>query len=159
MGKTAVYAGSSTRSRSGTSISCAAARRCSIGWSSRWPESRQAVQSDPEERIASFGVRFKVSTTSKSTASTACWSTTSTRERRCDSRGLERSLTLSSSSRLVSQTWTWHQTFRSFLLTEPRMLFVSSSLVREIASHGGDIRRYVPEEAAAALLERYARKQ
>lgn len=45
-----------------------------------------------------------------------------------------------------------------FLLTEPRMLFVSSSLVREIASHGGDIRRYVPEEAAAALLERYARK-
>lgn len=45
-----------------------------------------------------------------------------------------------------------------FLLTEPRMLFVSSSLVREIASHGGDIRRYVPEEAAAALLERYTRK-
>ena len=46
-----------------------------------------------------------------------------------------------------------------FLLTEPRMLFVSSSLVREIASHGGDIRRYVPEEAAAALLERYARER
>lgn len=45
-----------------------------------------------------------------------------------------------------------------FLLSEPRMLFVSSSLVREIASHGGDIRRYVPEEAAAALLDRYARK-
>jgi pantetheine-phosphate adenylyltransferase len=43
-----------------------------------------------------------------------------------------------------------------FLLTEPRMLFVSSSLVREIASHGGDIRRYVPEEAARALEKRYA---
>jgi pantetheine-phosphate adenylyltransferase len=41
-----------------------------------------------------------------------------------------------------------------FLLTEPRMLFVSSSLVREIASHGGDIRRYVPDEAARALVER-----
>ena len=43
-----------------------------------------------------------------------------------------------------------------FLLTEPRMLFVSSSLVREIASHGGNIRRYVPEAAADALEARYA---
>jgi len=31
------------------------------------------------------------------------------------------------------------------------MLFVSSSLVREIASHGGNIRRYVPAAAAIAL--------
>ncbi|HCH65541.1 MAG TPA: pantetheine-phosphate adenylyltransferase [Deltaproteobacteria bacterium] len=45
-----------------------------------------------------------------------------------------------------------------FLLTEPQMLFVSSSLVREIASHGGDIQRYVPEEAARALQARYAKK-
>lgn len=43
----------------------------------------------------------------------------------------------------------------TFLLTEPRMLFVSSSLVREIASHGGDIRRYVPEPAARALEARF----
>jgi len=42
-----------------------------------------------------------------------------------------------------------------FLLTEPRMLFVSSSLVREIASHGGDIRRYVPVAAAEALERKY----
>ena len=45
-----------------------------------------------------------------------------------------------------------------FLLSEPRMLFVSSSLVREIASHGGDIQRYVPEEAARALRARYDNK-
>jgi pantetheine-phosphate adenylyltransferase len=45
----------------------------------------------------------------------------------------------------------------TFLLTEPRMLFVSSSLVREIASHGGDIRRYVPEPAARALEARFRR--
>lgn len=43
----------------------------------------------------------------------------------------------------------------TFLLTEPRMLFVSSSLVREIASHGGDIRRYVPTAAAEALEAKF----
>ncbi len=32
-----------------------------------------------------------------------------------------------------------------FLLSSPEHAHVSSSLVREIASHGGDIRRYVPE--------------
>lgn len=44
-----------------------------------------------------------------------------------------------------------------FLLTEPRMLFVSSSLIREIASHGGDIGRYVPPAAEAALLAAFGR--
>ncbi len=38
-----------------------------------------------------------------------------------------------------------------FLLTEPTMLFVSSSLIREISSHGGDVSRYVPKAAAEAL--------
>lgn len=39
-----------------------------------------------------------------------------------------------------------------FLLSEPRNIFVSSSLVREIAGHGGDVSRYLPPEAHAALL-------
>ena len=38
-----------------------------------------------------------------------------------------------------------------FLLTDPKHLFVSSSLVKEIASHGGDVRAYVPEAVARAL--------
>lgn len=41
-----------------------------------------------------------------------------------------------------------------FLLTEPRNIFVSSSLVREIASHGGDFARYVPAGAVPALRAR-----
>lgn len=38
-----------------------------------------------------------------------------------------------------------------FLLTEPRNIFISSSLIKEIASNGGDVSRYVPEAALAAL--------
>lgn len=40
-----------------------------------------------------------------------------------------------------------------FLLTEPRNIFISSSLVKEIASNGGDVSRYVPAAALAALKE------
>jgi pantetheine-phosphate adenylyltransferase len=38
-----------------------------------------------------------------------------------------------------------------FLLTDPRNIFISSSLVKEIASNGGDVTRYVPPSALAAL--------
>jgi pantetheine-phosphate adenylyltransferase len=38
-----------------------------------------------------------------------------------------------------------------FLLTEPRNIFISSSLVKEIASNGGDISRYVPPAALLAI--------
>lgn len=39
-----------------------------------------------------------------------------------------------------------------FLLTEPRNIFVSSSLVKEIATHGGDFGRYVPAPVKQAVL-------
>jgi pantetheine-phosphate adenylyltransferase len=38
-----------------------------------------------------------------------------------------------------------------FLIPDPARMFVSSSLVREIASHGGDFERYVPAPVAAAM--------
>jgi len=38
-----------------------------------------------------------------------------------------------------------------FLLTEPRNIFISSSLVKEIAANGGDVSRYVPPAALVAL--------
>lgn len=38
-----------------------------------------------------------------------------------------------------------------FLLTEPQNIFVSSSLVKEIATHGGDVSRYLPPPALAAV--------
>lgn len=41
-----------------------------------------------------------------------------------------------------------------FLLTEPRNIFVSSSLVKEIATNGGDVSRYVPHEVLHLLTER-----
>jgi pantetheine-phosphate adenylyltransferase len=40
-----------------------------------------------------------------------------------------------------------------FLLTEPSNIFVSSSLVKEIAGLGGDVSGYVPEAALGPLLE------
>jgi pantetheine-phosphate adenylyltransferase len=41
-----------------------------------------------------------------------------------------------------------------FLLTEPKNIFVSSSLVREIATNGGDVSRYLPAPAYKALMAR-----
>ncbi len=38
-----------------------------------------------------------------------------------------------------------------FLLSEPRNIFVSSSLIKEIALNGGDVSRYLPAPALAAL--------
>ena len=41
-----------------------------------------------------------------------------------------------------------------FLLTDPQLLFVSSSLVKEIAAMGGDVSRYLPEPALRRLRDR-----
>jgi pantetheine-phosphate adenylyltransferase len=43
-----------------------------------------------------------------------------------------------------------------FLPTRTNYGFVSASLVREIASHGGDVSRYAPPPVRAALRERFA---
>ncbi len=40
-----------------------------------------------------------------------------------------------------------------FLLADPGMIYISSSIVREIASHGGDVSGFVPDHVAAALRE------
>ena len=40
-----------------------------------------------------------------------------------------------------------------FLLTDSQYIFVSSSLVKEIASNGGDVSGYVPDEALRRLLQ------
>ncbi len=44
-----------------------------------------------------------------------------------------------------------------FLPTRVERGFVSASLVREIASHGGDVTRYVPAPVAEALSQKYSR--
>lgn len=44
-----------------------------------------------------------------------------------------------------------------FLLTEPKNIFVSSSLVKEIAMNGGDAARYVPPVVADAIARRRTR--
>lgn len=43
-----------------------------------------------------------------------------------------------------------------FLLTDPENIFVSSSLVREIAQNGGDVSRYVPAAVLPVLRQRLA---
>jgi pantetheine-phosphate adenylyltransferase len=44
-----------------------------------------------------------------------------------------------------------------FLPTRVERGFVSASLVREIASHGGDVSRYVPAPVTAALKSKYGK--
>ncbi|MCK6507532.1 pantetheine-phosphate adenylyltransferase [Myxococcota bacterium] len=45
-----------------------------------------------------------------------------------------------------------------FLLTDPKHIFISSSLVKEIASNGGDVARYLPPTALAAMGRALARR-
>ncbi|MFO7568058.1 MAG: pantetheine-phosphate adenylyltransferase [Enhygromyxa sp.] len=42
-----------------------------------------------------------------------------------------------------------------FLIPEPRKQFISSSLIREIASHGGPFQEFVPGPVAVAMMARY----
>ena len=46
-----------------------------------------------------------------------------------------------------------------FLPTRTKHGFVSASLVREIASHGGDVSRYAPPQVASALRAKFGVKQ
>jgi pantetheine-phosphate adenylyltransferase len=41
-----------------------------------------------------------------------------------------------------------------FLLTQPSNIFVSSSLIKEIALNGGDVSRYLPPPALAAMRQK-----
>ncbi|RME57012.1 MAG: pantetheine-phosphate adenylyltransferase, partial [Deltaproteobacteria bacterium] len=41
-----------------------------------------------------------------------------------------------------------------FLLTDPRNIFISSSLIKEIAVNGGDVSRYLPKAAFEAIVEK-----
>jgi pantetheine-phosphate adenylyltransferase len=41
-----------------------------------------------------------------------------------------------------------------YLLARPELAFISSSLVREVARHGGDVELFVPQVVAAALRRR-----
>jgi len=43
-----------------------------------------------------------------------------------------------------------------FLFPEPNEQFISSSLIKEIASHGGAFEQYVPDPVAVAMKARYA---
>ena len=45
-----------------------------------------------------------------------------------------------------------------FLPTRTNYGFVSASLVREIASHGGDVSRYAPGVVCEALVKKFARR-
>lgn len=45
-----------------------------------------------------------------------------------------------------------------FLPTRTNYGFISASLVREIASHGGDVSRYAPTAVCEALTAKYGRK-
>lgn len=44
----------------------------------------------------------------------------------------------------------------TFLVTEHSHVYISSSLVKEIAANGGDAQRYVSEQVARALVAKYA---
>jgi pantetheine-phosphate adenylyltransferase len=41
-----------------------------------------------------------------------------------------------------------------FMATRPEYSFLSSSLVKELATYGGDVSTYVPAPVLASLLER-----
>ena len=44
----------------------------------------------------------------------------------------------------------------AFLMTSPQYAYISSTLIKEIASNGGDVSAFVPEPVARLLMERLA---
>ncbi|MGP1924092.1 MAG: pantetheine-phosphate adenylyltransferase [Arsenophonus sp. NEOnobi-MAG3] len=42
-----------------------------------------------------------------------------------------------------------------FLLPSPKLSFVSSSLIKEVARHGGDVSSFLPEPIAKAMLQKF----
>ncbi len=42
-----------------------------------------------------------------------------------------------------------------FIMTDYRWLYISSTIVKEVAKHGGDIRGMVPESVRERMLEKY----
>ncbi|MEC8278405.1 MAG: pantetheine-phosphate adenylyltransferase, partial [Myxococcota bacterium] len=44
-----------------------------------------------------------------------------------------------------------------FLLSEPKNIFISSSLIKEIAINGGSVSKYLPAAAEQALLKCYSK--
>lgn len=46
-----------------------------------------------------------------------------------------------------------------FLMTEPENSYISSSMVREVASLGGDINNWVTEDVKQAVYEKYGRNK
>ena len=57
---------------------------------------------------------------------------------------------------IVGHSWGGYEA--TFLPTRTNHGFVSSSLVREIASHGGDVSRYAPKPVCDALVKKFAKK-
>lgn len=41
-----------------------------------------------------------------------------------------------------------------FLLPSPKLSFVSSSLIKDVARHGGDVSSFLPEPIAKAMLQK-----
>jgi pantetheine-phosphate adenylyltransferase len=46
-----------------------------------------------------------------------------------------------------------------FLMTDPSLSFVSSSLVKEVAAFGGDVTEFVPSDVLTRLLDRMAERR
>ncbi len=76
---------------------------------------------------------------------------------RCVLRGLRAVADFEYEFQLANMNRAMWPDFESIFLTPSEHLsFISSTLVREIASLGGDITPFVPEEVAAALRQRFS---
>ncbi|MCB1678580.1 MAG: pantetheine-phosphate adenylyltransferase [Halioglobus sp.] len=75
----------------------------------------------------------------------------------CVLRGLRAVADFEYEFQLANMNRAMYPEFESIFLTPSEHLaYISSSLVREIAALGGDIRPFVPPQVAAALRERFA---
>lgn len=50
-----------------------------------------------------------------------------------------------------------HNTQTVFLISKPELSYISSSMVKEVASLGGDVSDWVPYDVKQALLDKYGR--
>ena len=59
---------------------------------------------------------------------------------------------------MAAMNWQLHRSVETFfIMSPPQYMYLSSSIVRELASMNGDIHKFVPAHVEAALKEAYAK--
>jgi 16S rRNA (guanine(966)-N(2))-methyltransferase RsmD len=154
--------GPSTRPPTGTSTSSARGLHLRPDWS--WPSRAtpaRARSSPPTSASRSCASSSPTSPASRSTASTGCsWTTRSSAAATAVIRGLRAVADFEYEFQMACMNHHLAPGVETvFLMTAQEYFYVSSSLVKEVASFGGDVTPFLPPTVRTRLLERIPQRR